>query len=132
MSAALALLLLVMLAPARALAGDAGLTRTLAGRVGADVLYAGRTVAGDVQAVATAPLHVREIGWPTTRQLLTAAVGLGSIGGTMALDQTIRARARDIGTHDGRLLDPACRTGSASVCLPSSAIRANGPRTLSI
>jgi membrane-associated phospholipid phosphatase len=111
---AVRLLVVILLAPHYVTAEEPGVIQTAANSVGADFLWAGRTVVEDAKDIATAPLHIAELRNVTTEQLLIGALALGSIGGTIALDQTIRARAKSIGTHDGRLLETTGSTVSLS------------------
>lgn len=106
-------LVVVLLVPQGATAED-GALQTVASRIGADILWAGRAAVGDAKDIVTSPVHVGEIRNVTSGQLLTGALVLGSIGGTMALDQTIRVRAKDIGVHNGELLETTGSTISLS------------------
>jgi hypothetical protein len=78
------------------------------------VLYAGRTAVGDAKDIVTSPLHIGEIRNVTTAQLLIGALVVVSIGGMIPLDQTIRVRAKDIGVHNGQLLETTGSTVSLS------------------
>jgi hypothetical protein len=109
---AVTLLVVVLLGPRCATAAETGVIRAVADSLGSDMLYAGRTAIGDARDIATAPLHIGEIRNVTTHQLLIGALVVGSIGGTIALDQSIHVRTQDIGTHAGQLLETAGSTVS--------------------
>jgi len=108
------LLVVVVLGPRFATAGETGGIRAVADNLGSDIVYAGHTAIGDAKDIATAPLHIGEIRNITTHQLLIGALVVGSIGGTIALDQSIHVRAKDIGTHAGQLLETTGSTLSLS------------------
>lgn len=111
---ALTLLVVVVLGPRGPTAAEAGGIRAVADNLGSDIVYVGSAAIGDAKDIATAPLHIGEIRNVTTHQLLIGAVVVGSIGGTIALDQSIHVRAKDIGTHAGQLLETTGSTVSLS------------------
>lgn len=111
--AAVTLLVIAVLSPQGATAED-GTLQAAASRVSADILWAGHAVVGDAKDIVMSPLHVGEMRNVTSWQLLTGALVLGSIGGTMALDQTLRVRAKDIGVHNGELMETTGSTISLS------------------
>jgi membrane-associated phospholipid phosphatase len=67
-----------------------------------DAGYLGYTVWEDAKTIARAPLEIGRIADITPEQLLIAALAVGSVGGMIALDGTIRERAK--GIDDGSAL----------------------------
>jgi membrane-associated phospholipid phosphatase len=67
-----------------------------------DLGYLGHTVWEDTKTIARSPLEIGRIQDVTPEQLLIAALVVGSVGGMIALDRTIRERAKNI--DDGAAL----------------------------
>jgi len=74
------------------------------GDLGDDARWLGRTAWYDVRSIVTLPLAITHITEITPTQLLEGAAVMGAIGGTIALDQSIRRQARTIGPQTGREL----------------------------
>jgi membrane-associated phospholipid phosphatase len=70
--------------------------------LGGDLGYLGHTVWEDARTIARAPLELGRVSEITQEQWLIAALALGSVGGMIALDGTIREKARSI--DDGSAL----------------------------
>ena len=79
-----------------------------------DLRYAGTTAWADARVIVTAPLHVRAISEITPRQLLTGGLLLAALGGTIALDETIRSAGRDMDRHTASTLQTTASTISLS------------------
>jgi membrane-associated phospholipid phosphatase len=88
--------LVLLLSPPRA--GGEELGATLRDDLG----YLGYTVWEDGKTIARAPLEIGRITDVTPEQLLIGALAVGSVGGMIALDRTIRERAKNI--DDGSAL----------------------------
>jgi hypothetical protein len=67
-----------------------------------DLGYLGHTVWEDGKTIARAPLEIGRITDVTPEQLLIGALAVGSVGGMIALDRTIRERAKNV--DDGSAL----------------------------
>jgi hypothetical protein len=67
-----------------------------------DLSYLGFTLWDDAKTIARAPLEIGKLSEVTPEQLLITALVLGSVGGMIALDRTIRDRAK--GIDDGSAL----------------------------
>jgi len=67
-----------------------------------DLGYSGLTLWEDAKTIARAPLEIGKLSEVTPQQLLVTALVLGSVGGMIALDRTIRDRAK--GIDDGSAL----------------------------
>lgn len=91
-----AALLLVLLAP------PAACGQGLGANLKSDLSYLGYTFWEDAKTIARAPLEIGKVREATGEQLLVGALVVGSIGGMIALDWTIRERAKDI--DDGSAL----------------------------
>jgi len=89
-------------------------TRSPAQIVWGDVRYAGRTAYADARAIVTAPLHVGALSEITPRELLTGALLLAALGGTIALDETIRSAGRTMDRHTASTLQTTASTISLS------------------
>jgi membrane-associated phospholipid phosphatase len=88
--------LVLLLSPPRA--GGEELGATLRDDLG----YLGYTVWEDGKTIARAPLEIGRITDVTPEQLLIGALAGGSVGGMIALDRTIRERAKNV--DDGSAL----------------------------
>lgn len=92
----LSVLFVLLFLPVRAysahLAGGQRAAATLKG----DATYIGRTVWADAKSLAWAPLEIRKVREITLRQVLIGALVAGGIGALIALDEDIRAGAKDI------------------------------------
>lgn len=67
-----------------------------------DLSYLGLSLWEDAKTIARAPLDIGKVREVTPEQLLIAVLAVGSVGGMIALDRTIRDRAR--GIDDGAAL----------------------------
>ena len=74
----------------------------LGARLKGDLGYSGLTLWEDTKTIARAPLEIGKLSEVTPQQLLVTALVLGSVGGMIALDRTIRDRAK--GIDDGSAL----------------------------
>jgi len=74
----------------------------LGGTLKGDLSYLGLTLWDDAKTIARAPLEIGKLSEVTPEQLLITALVLGSVGGMIALDRTIRDRAK--GIDDGSAL----------------------------
>jgi hypothetical protein len=82
--------------------------------VGDDLRYAGTTAWKDARSIVAAPLHVGALAEITPRQVLTGALLLAALGGTIALDETIRSAGRDMDRHTASTLQTTASTISLS------------------